>query len=137
MRASSEPLHICIRKTADWGDQAAFWAQLDPGFAPKVQAWNSTFRLPYHEFRRELRAIAQANLAKVQGAVLCTWEEVPEGALVAPVDDDDGLPPPWRRPSGRPPPPMWRGFTGGRACWRCRSTRATASACGSGVSFRP
>jgi hypothetical protein len=87
------PLHICIRKTVDWADEAAFRAQLDPGFALKVQAWNNTFQLPYHEFRRELRAIAQANLEAVAGAVVCYWDDVPDGGLVAPVDDDDWFSP--------------------------------------------
>lgn len=93
MTTASTPLHICLRSTVDWGDAAAFRAQLDPAFAPKVDAWNSTFRLPYHLFRRELRAIAQANLERVEGAVLCSWEEVPDGSLVAPVDDDDWFAP--------------------------------------------
>lgn len=90
---STSPLHICLRRTVDWGDEPAFRAQLDPAFAPKVNAWNATFPLPYHLFRQELRWIAQANLEKVEGAVLCRWEEVPEGALVAPVDDDDWFAP--------------------------------------------
>jgi hypothetical protein len=87
------PLHICVRKTVDWGDEAAFRAQLNPAFSPKVDAFNSTFRLPYHAFRREMRQIAQANLEQVKGAVLSKWEDVPDGALVAPVDDDDWFAP--------------------------------------------
>jgi len=87
------PLHICVRITVDWGDEAAFRAQLNPAFSPKVDAFNSTFRLPYHAFRQEMREIAQANLEQVQGAVLSKWEEVPDGALVAPVDDDDWFAP--------------------------------------------
>lgn len=87
------PLHICVRRTVDWGDEVAFLAQLDPAFAPKVKAWNATFQLPYQVFRQELRAIAQANLEHVRGAVLCRWEEVPDGGLVAPVDDDDWFAP--------------------------------------------
>jgi hypothetical protein len=90
---TTQRLHICVRRTVDWGDEAAFWDQLDPGFAPKVEVWNSTFGLQYHEFRRELRAIAQANLERVEGAVLCPWEEVPDEGLVAPVDDDDWFAP--------------------------------------------
>lgn len=91
--AKTPPLHICIRSTVDWSDEAAFRHQLSPDFAPKVNAWNATFRLPYHAFRRELKTIAQANLAQVKGAVVCPWEEVPDGALVAPVDDDDWFAP--------------------------------------------
>jgi hypothetical protein len=55
-------LHICVHRTVEWGDEGAFWAQLDPGFALKVEVWNSTYKLHYHELRRELRAIALANL---------------------------------------------------------------------------
>ena len=88
-----EPLHICLRHTVDWSDEAAFLAQLAPAFAPKVEAWNRTFGLPYHKFRQELREIAHSNLEQVKGAVLCSWEEVPTGGLVAPVDDDDWFAP--------------------------------------------
>lgn len=93
MSGSPPPIHICVRKTAAWGDAAAFRAQLEPGFVPKVEAWDATFALPYRIFRQELKAIAQANLEQVAGAVLCSWEEVPEGGLVAPIDDDDWFAP--------------------------------------------
>jgi hypothetical protein len=93
MAGFTPPLHLCVRKTAEWGDESAFRAQLNASFAPKVEAWNATFPLQYHLFREELKAIARANLEQVAGAVLCSWEEVPEGALVAPVDDDDWFAP--------------------------------------------
>ena len=94
MTSGSTPrLHICVRKTVDWSDEAAFRAQLDPAFAPKVEAWNSTFRLPFHAFRRELREIAKANLELIPESVICSWDEVPHGSLVAPVDDDDWFAP--------------------------------------------
>lgn len=93
MTPHAKPLYICLRKTVDWSDEAAFRAQLDPTFAAKVEVWNTTFRLPYHHFRHELRQIAQANHEQVVGAMLSSWEQVPHGALVAPVDDDDWFAP--------------------------------------------
>jgi hypothetical protein len=93
MTSEEMPIHLCVRRAVEWENEAAFLAQLDPAFLPKVEAWNRTFSLPYHLFRRELRAIAQANLEQVEGAVICGWEEVPDGALVAPVDDDDWFAP--------------------------------------------
>src|SRR4051794_14655135 len=49
--------------------------------------------MPYRVFRSRLRAIARENLARVDGARVSAWEEIPEGALVLPCDDDD-----WFRP---------------------------------------
>src|SRR4051812_18702283 len=49
--------------------------------------------MPYRVFRSRLRAIARENLERVEGARPSIWEEIPEGALVLPCDDDD-----WFRP---------------------------------------
>src|SRR5262249_38277150 len=40
-----------------------------------------------------VREIAQLNLSRVEDAECAEWEQIPEGALVAPVDDDDWLAP--------------------------------------------
>lgn len=93
MSGDSSQIHICLRQTVDWSYEAAFLTQLDPGFAPKVHIWNRTFSLPYHAFRLELRQLAQANIEAVAGAVRSPWDEVPEGGLVVPVDDDDWFSP--------------------------------------------
>jgi len=86
-------LYLWVRATANWSDESAFRAQLDPAFAPKVAVWNDTFTLPYHRFRDEVRRIARLNLCRVEDAVVLPWNEIPDGALVAPVDDDDWFAP--------------------------------------------
>lgn len=86
-------LYLWVRTTTDWDDERAFLAQLDPAFKPKVDVWNDTFDMPYHLFRSEVRRIARRNLSRVEGATVAAWEEIPDGALVAPVDDDDWFAP--------------------------------------------
>jgi len=86
-------IYICVRRTVEWADEAAFRAQLPPQFAPTVDLWNATFNLPYHVFRHRVREIARLNLAAVRGAAQVRWEQAPEGELVLPVDDDDWFAP--------------------------------------------
>lgn len=86
-------IYIWVRATADWGDENAFLAQLDPAFKPKVDVWNDTFDLPFHRFRRQVRRVAELNLSRVENAVVAGWDEIPSGALVLPVDDDDWFAP--------------------------------------------
>ena len=75
----------------DWRDEAAFRAQLDPAFAPKVDLWDRTFTMPFHAFRQRVKEIAQLSLSRVRGAACARWDEIPDGALVIPIDDDDWL----------------------------------------------
>lgn len=83
-----------IRRTVDWTDERAFRAQLSPGFRPFVELWDEVFDLPYHRFRAELRRIAAENHARIDGArVVVDWAEIPDGAIVLPVDDDDWFAP--------------------------------------------
>ena len=86
-------LYIVVRRTTDWSDEAGVRAQLPDRFVPAVDLWNETFSVPYHQFRQKLKDIARENHAQVEGAVTATLDEVPEGALLAPVDDDDWFAP--------------------------------------------
>jgi hypothetical protein len=86
-------LAIWVRKTVPWDDEEAFLAQVPEGFRRKVDVWNETFTTPYHVFRSEVRRIADVNHAAVRGAVSLHWEEIPDGELVLPVDDDDWFAP--------------------------------------------
>jgi hypothetical protein len=49
--------------------------------------------MPYHRFRGRVHEIARASHAAVRGARVAEWEEIPEGALVLPTDDDDWFAP--------------------------------------------
>ena len=84
---------IVVRKTVDWGDEAAFRAQLPANMRAGVELWNATFEMPFHVFRRELKRIAEHNLARVEGARCVPRGDVPRGAVVVPVDDDDWFAP--------------------------------------------
>jgi hypothetical protein len=86
-------IYIFVRATVDWADEQAVLAQLPPGFRAKVDLWNETFTVPYHAFRHEVRKIARKNLSAVLDAECPALEDIPEGALVLPVDDDDWFAP--------------------------------------------
>jgi hypothetical protein len=86
-------IHLFVRKTTDWSNEETFRSQLDPAFAPKVETWNKTFSMPYHVFRQELAAIAEWNHSALPCWKTTIWEEVPEGAIVVPTDDDDWFAP--------------------------------------------
>jgi hypothetical protein len=82
-------IYICIRQTTNWANESEFWSQLPSEFKPTIQIWNQAFNIPYHLFRLRLREISRMNLAAVENAVCVNWKDVPDGALVLPVDDDD------------------------------------------------
>jgi len=86
-------VRIWVRATLDYDDEHAFNAELRDNFRGQVALWDSVFEMPYRVFRSRLRAIARENLARVDGARVSAWEEIPQGALVLPCDDDD-----WFRP---------------------------------------
>jgi hypothetical protein len=86
-------VYIWVRRTTDWADEQAVRAQLSPRLVPKVELWNDTFDIPFHLFRQELCRIAELSWSRVDGAVRAEWDEIPEGALVLPVDDDDWFAP--------------------------------------------
>ena len=86
-------IYLCIRRTLDWRDAAAVEAGLRPEMRPKVAVWNATFSVPYHLFRARLKGITELNLARVEQASRAALDEIPPGAVVVPVDDDDWLAP--------------------------------------------
>lgn len=86
-------IYILVRRTTDWEDEATFLAQLREDFRPKVDLWNATFTVPFHVFRHRIKAIAQLNLSKISDAVCASWEEIPDGKIVVPTDDDDWFAP--------------------------------------------
>ncbi len=88
-RVRVEMIYLCIRHDVPWDDEDAFRAQLRPAFAPKVDAWNATFRMPFREFRAQVREIARENASCLDGVETRAWSDVPEGAIVLPADDDD------------------------------------------------
>jgi hypothetical protein len=86
-------IYVWVRSTTRWDHEPTFWAQLDPAFKPKVDLWNDTFDIPFHVFRHEVKRIAELSLSRVEGATVASWDHIPDGALVAPVDDDDWFAP--------------------------------------------
>ena len=88
-----ELLHICVRRTLPWHDEAAVAARLRPNMHSQVELWNATFNVSYAAFRHRMTQIARENWSRVEGAQLTPLDQVPPGALVAPVDDDDWFSP--------------------------------------------
>jgi hypothetical protein len=86
-------LYIWVRKTTEWADEQTFLAQVRPDLMPAVAIWNETFEMRFHIFRDRVREIARLNLSRVENALCASWEEIPEGSLVVPIDDDDWFAP--------------------------------------------
>jgi hypothetical protein len=86
-------LYICVRRTLPWHDEVAVAAGLHPQMRSRVALWNATFNLRYAAFRQRLTEIARENWSRIPNAKLAPLSEVPPGALIAPVDDDDWFSP--------------------------------------------
>ena len=87
-------IHFWVRATVDWLDEDAFWAQAPPRFKPRAELWNEVLGMPFHVFRHRVKEIAAWNLSHVRGATVTgDWDEIPDGARVLPVDDDDWFAP--------------------------------------------
>ncbi len=86
-------IYIAVRKTLDWTDETSFRAQIPQEVRAGIELWNKTFRMPYHHYRAELKRIAQLNLSRIQGAIVGSPGDVPDGAIAVPVDDDDWFSP--------------------------------------------
>jgi hypothetical protein len=82
-------VYIWVRATVDWASEEL----VRPKFRPRVELWNDTFNLPFHVFRARVREIARLNHSRVEGAICAGWDEIPDGSLVLPVDDDDWFAP--------------------------------------------
>ena len=91
--SNSLDIHIYIRRTLQWDNEAAVMAEIRDDLKPNVQLWNSLFNIPYHLFRHRVKLIAQANLEQVKNVSITNAEQVPQGAMIVPVDDDDWFSP--------------------------------------------
>jgi hypothetical protein len=86
-------IHLWVRRTLDWSDEAAFWAQLEDRWRPGVEIWNKTLSMPFHVFRARVREIAALNQSRLRNVRHSDWESIPDGSLVLPTDDDDWFDP--------------------------------------------
>jgi hypothetical protein len=86
-------IYIWVRRTLDWSDEETFWAQIQDRDRPGAEAWNSAFNIPFHRFRQRVAEIAAQNRAQVHGVARADWDEIPDGELVLPIDDDDWFAP--------------------------------------------
>jgi hypothetical protein len=103
-------IYIWIRQTLDWGDEEAAQSQIFEAFRPKADLWNATFTMSYPHFRYRLAQIADRNHAQVEGTVRAQWDEIPDGAMVLPVDDDDWFAPSTARELERQDDPAVDGY---------------------------
>lgn len=90
---SAETVYICIRLTAAWEDKAGYRSRLIAGLVPHIEARDATFSTPYHEFRAAIAEITMTGLRAVRAAVIAPYNDISEGAIVMPCDDDG-----WKAP---------------------------------------
>jgi hypothetical protein len=86
-------IQISVRASPDWGDEAEFLRHLRPLMLPLVEVWDATFEMPWRLYRATLTEIARSNLSSIVGGRIAPWEDIPDGDLVVPVDDDDWFSP--------------------------------------------
>lgn len=92
--ATRDPaVYVWPRTTVDWADETGPRGRVKEEFRQRVELWNATFTTSYHAFRREVARIAVDNLSRIEGARVTSWDEIPEGSVVLPVDDDDWFAP--------------------------------------------
>ncbi|MGE0702596.1 MAG: hypothetical protein AB7F99_12220 [Vicinamibacterales bacterium] len=90
----SVSVHIWVRRTLDWRDDALVAEQLVPEVRPFVEVWNATFAMRYNVFRQRMKDVAALSLSRVEGAqITARFEDIPDGAMLVPVDDDDWFAP--------------------------------------------
>jgi hypothetical protein len=109
-RAGTPVIFIWMRKTVDWADEDGARNQIDDRLRPGMDLWNGTFNMPYQRFRRQVSEIADLNHSMVEGATRANWDEIPDGALVLPVDDDDWFSPNAAQVLGAEVVPSVRGY---------------------------
>ena len=86
-------MYLWVRRTLPWDDKAYVEAHLVERARRLAKVWDQTFHLEYHEYRYRLKEIAADSLRAVRGTRIAALEEIPDGAIVVPTDDDDWFAP--------------------------------------------
>lgn len=86
-------IFIWVRAAAPWADEERARSEIRPDLRQRLDLWNETFNISYQRFRARVAEITELNHSRVEGATRAEWDQIPEGALVLPVDDDDWFAP--------------------------------------------